>query len=173
MRMGLPAAVLAASLLLPVSQSVCAQTTASSREQIEAVIDTFGKAIVNKDVAGFMQLFLREDISWTVVYTDDSVRRYNAGLKDTATPLATKVQRASPRAFIESIARSRQVKSETFSNVRIDTDGEVAHVWFDYAFMTGDYKNAWGKEGWQLVRTDKGWKIAAVTWSAEENPVPR
>ena len=173
MRVALHAAVLAASLFVSAPQSAFAQGPASNREQIEEVIDTFGKAIVNKDVAGFMKLFLREDIAWTVVYTDDSVGRYNAGLKDTKTPLATKVQRASPRAFIESIARSREVKSETFSNVRIDTDGEVAHVWFDYTFMTGNYKNAWGKEGWQLVRTDAGWKIAAVTWSAEENPIPR
>ena len=83
------------------------------------------------------------------------------------------ISSASPRAFIESIARSREATSEAISNVRIDTDGEVAHVWFDYTFMTGDYKNAWGKEGWQLVRTGTGWKTAAVTWSAKENPIPR
>jgi len=173
MRIVLSAAILAASLLVSAPQSAFAQSMASSREQIEDVIASFGKAIVDKDVAGFMKLFLREDIAWNVVYTDDSVSRYNAALKGTGTPLATKVQGGSPRKFIESIARSREVKSETFSNVRIDTDGEVAQVWFDYAFMSGDYKNAWGKEGWQLVRTDAGWKIVAVTWSAEENPIPR
>ncbi len=173
MRVASYAAVLAASLAVSMPQSTFAQDSVSNREQIEGVIDRFGKAIVDKDVAGFMGLFLHEDIAWNVVYTDGSVDRYNRALKDPKMPRATKVQRASPRAFIESIARSRQVKSETFSNVRIDTDGEVAQVWFDYAFMSGDYKNAWGKEGWQLVRTEAGWKIAAVTWSAEENPVPR
>ena len=173
MRIALPAAVLAASLLVAAPQSAFAQNAASNREQIEDVIARFGKAIVEKDVAGFMKLFLREDITWNVVYTDDSVGRYNAALKDTGTPLATKVQGGSPRKFIDSIARSREAKSETFSNVRIDTDGEVAQVWFDYTFMTGDYRNAWGKEAWQLVRTNAGWRIAAVTWSAQENPVPR
>lgn len=173
MRIALPAVVLAASLLVAAPRPAFAQSAASSREQIEDVIGRFGKAIVDKDVAGFMQLFLREDIAWTVVYTDGSVGRYNAGLKDPKTPLATKVQGGSPRKFIESIARSREARSETFSNVRIDTDGEIAHVWFDFAFMSGDYKNAWGKESWQLVRTETGWKIAAVAWSAEENPIPR
>ncbi len=119
----------------------------------------------------FHELFLREDITWNVVYTDDSVKRYNANLNDPAIPRATKIQGGSPRRFIESIARSRQARSEAISNVRIDTDGEVAQVWFDFAFIVGDYKSAWGKESWQLVRTGDGWKIAAVVWSAEENPV--
>ena len=172
MRTALTAFVLAVGLVLP-PLPASAQDTGASRQQIEQLIERFRTAIADKDTAGFMQLFLREDITWNVVYTDDSVKRYNANLKDANIPLATRVQGGSPRKFIDSIARSKQARSETISNVRIDTDGEIAQVWFDFAFMTGDYKNAWGKESWQLVRTDAGWKIAAVVWSAEENPVPR
>lgn len=171
MRSAFPA-VLAAGFLVLAPQAVFAQD-AAARQQIEHVIDRFQKAIAGKDTAGFMQLFLREDISWTVAYTDDSVKRYNAKLKDPKIPLATKIQAGSPRSFIESIARAKDARSETISNVRIDTDGDVAQVWFDHAFMKGDYRSAWGKESWQLVRTEAGWKIAAVTWSAEENPTPR
>ncbi len=120
-----------------------------------------------------MELFVREDVTWTVAYTDASVDRYNASRKDPKEPLATRVQTGgSPRKFIEGIAKAKMPQSERFSNVHIDTDGHVAHVWFDYTFMVGDYKSAWGKESWQVVRTEAGWKIAAVTWSAEENPVP-
>lgn len=39
-----------------------------------------------------------------------------------------------------------------------------------HIFMAGDYKSNWGKESWRLVRTDIQRKIAAVIWSAEENP---
>jgi hypothetical protein len=39
-------------------------------------------------------------------------------------------------------------------------------------FKAGDYKANWGKESWQLVRTEAGWKIAGVTWTQELNPVP-
>lgn len=172
MRVALPAAVFAAVLLVSAPRPVLAQD-AVARQQIEQLIDNFQKAIVAKDTARFMQLFLREDISWTVAYSDDSVKRYNAHLKDPTIPLATKIQGGSPRSFIESIARAKDPRSETISNVRIDTDGDIAQVWFDYAFMKGDYRSAWGKESWQLVRTESGWKIAAVTWSAEENPAPR
>ncbi|MEW6025183.1 MAG: nuclear transport factor 2 family protein [Pseudomonadota bacterium] len=164
------AALVAASLLLPAPQPAYAQAPDSGKQEIAQLVERFQTAIVAKDIAGFMTLFLREDITWNVVHTDDTVKRYNAKLKDPSIPLATRIQAGSPRSFIESIARSRRAKSETISNVRIDTDGEIAQVWFDFAFMIGDYKSAWGKESWQLVRTGDGWKIAAVVWSAEENP---
>ncbi|WP_409269613.1 YybH family protein [Massilia sp. BHUDP2] len=153
-------------------QHAFAENPAESRQKIEAVIKAFGKAIADKDKEGFMRLFLREDITWVSVYTDGSVARYRAGLKDPTQPVP-KTQGGSPRKFIESIARAPEARTETFDNVRIDTDGEMAQVLFDYSLMVGDYRNNWGKESWQMVRTENGWKIAAVIWSAEENPEPR
>lgn len=55
---------------------------------------------------------------------------------------------------------------------RIDTDGEVARVWFDYSFMVGNYKQDSGKDAWHLLRTDAGRKIASVVWSMDSNPAP-
>lgn len=173
MKAAISAPVLAFGLFLSTCQPTYAQSTTASRQHIEQVIETFKKTIINKDIAGFMQLFLREDITWTGVYTDGSVERYNASLKDPNEPRGPKVDSTGPRRFIENIAKAKEVRSETFSNVRIDTDGEVAQVWFDYTFMVGNYKNNWGKESWQLVRTENGWKIAAVVYSVEENPTPR
>ena len=173
MRIALSAAVLAVGLFSLPPLPASAEDTDASKRQIEQLVERFRIAITDKAPAAFMQLFLREDSTWNVVYTDDSVKRYNASLKDPNIPLATRVQGGSPRTFIDSIARSKQARSEVISNVRIDTDGEIAQVWFDFAFMTGDYKSAWGKESWQLLRTDAGWKIAAVVWSAQENPNPR
>lgn len=173
MKTALSAILLGIALFFAAQDAAFAQNPADSRQKIDALIETFRQAIINKDTAGFMRLFLREDITWTGVYTDGSVDRYNATLKDSKEARSPKVQNSSPRKFIESIARAPEVRSETFSNVRIDTDGEIAQVWFDYSFMVGDYKNNWGKESWQLVRTEAGWKIAAVVWSAEENPVRR
>jgi hypothetical protein len=173
MRVAFSTLVLAIGLFAATVKPAFAQGTTASRQQVELVIEKFKKTMINKDIDGFMKLFLREDITWAAVYTDSSVERYNASLKDPNEPRAPKVQGGSPRKFITSIAKAKEVRSETFSNVRIDTDGEVAHVWFDYTFMVGDYKNNWGKESWQLVRAGSEWKIAAVIWSAEENPTPR
>lgn len=160
------------ALFAAAPRTAFAGNPAQSRQAIEAVIKAFGKAIADRDKEAFMRLFLREDITWVGVYTDGSVARYRASLKDPTQP-TPKAESGTPRRFIEGIVRAPEARTETFDNVRIDTDGEMAQVLFDYSFMVGDYRNNWGKESWQLVRTENGWKIAAVIWSAEENPEPR
>lgn len=167
------AAALLLALLLSVPQHAYARRADDSRQAIEAVIEAFRTTIIRRDVPGFLSLFLHEDITWVGVYTDGTVERHNAGLADPGAPRRIKISGGTPRKFIERIAQGPESRTETISNVRIDTDGDVAQVWFDYSFLIGDYKNNWGKESWQLVRTSDGWKIAAVTWSSEENPVQR
>lgn len=163
---------LSLTMLAALPQHARAEDPVESRKQIEAVIKAFGKAMVDRDRDGFLRLFLREDITWVGSYTDGSVARYRASLKDPKEP-SPKISGGTPRKFIDKIISAPEARTETFENVRIDTDGEMAQVLFDYSFMIGDYRNNWGKESWQLVRTENGWKIAAVVWSAEENPEPR
>ena len=67
---------------------------------------------------------------------------------------------------------SKEKIDEAISNLRIDSDGDVGQVWFDYNFVRGGYRENWGKESWQMVRTNDGWRIAGVVWSQELNPVP-
>jgi len=60
-----------------------------------------------------MELFVREDVTWTVAYTDASVVRYNVSRKDPREPLATRVQTGgSPRKFIVGIAKAKMPQSE-------------------------------------------------------------
>jgi len=51
------------------------------------------------------------------------------------------------------------------SNLSIDTDGEIASVSFDYSYLTNTKMINWGKEQWQLVRTESGWKIFSVVYT--------
>jgi hypothetical protein len=173
MKTALATASLALGLLLSFPQPALAQTPAGSRQAIEGIVETFRKAIVDKDEAAFMKLFLREDIGWVGVYTDGSIDRYHAGMKDPKAARPPKFFSSSPRKFIANIAKASEPRAETFDNVRIESDGDVAQVWFDYSFLADGYRQNWGKESWQLVRTEAGWKIAAVVWSMEDNPVPR
>lgn len=126
------------------------------------MVESFRTSLIKKDKEAFLQLFLKEDITWTGVTTDASIEML----------YASRPKPEMPRQFIEMIANEPMPAEETFSNVRIETDGEIAQVWFDYSFLDGSYRSNWGKESWQLVRTEKGWKIAAVVWSQEINPVP-
>lgn len=142
------------------------------KAHIERVIENFRAAIINKDEEAFMKLFLKEDITWTGVTTDASIERLYANRPRPELKRPFKTFNSSPRQFISSIAKAKEKQEETMSNVRIDSDGDVAQVWFDYSFVNGSYKQNWGKESWQMVRTSDGWKIAAVVWSQELNPTP-
>ncbi len=67
--------------------------------------------------------------------------------------------------FIDGIVQDKASKEETFDNIRIDTDGDIASVIFDYEFRSDGKAGNHGKEAWHLVRTDDGWKIVSVIWS--------
>lgn len=163
---------LAVALFLTAAMPARAETPAQSRQRIEGVVEQFRAAIVNKDKDSFMKLFLREDITWAAAFDDASLERIKARRKDKSLPDPKKTFSGSPREFIEDIAKAEAPLRETFENLRIDTDGDVAQVWFDYSFMAGDYRENWGKEAWHMVRTEEGWKIASVIWSMRLNPEP-
>ena len=38
-------------------------------------------------------------------------------------------------------------------------------MWFDYSFHAGGRETNHGREAWQLVNTDDGWKIISVIYS--------
>ncbi|GAB3103882.1 nuclear transport factor 2 family protein [Lysobacter terrae] len=157
--------------LLPLA--VHASETTSSREasakkEIEAVVETFRTAIIARDKERFTQLFLHDGTTWQRVLSDEGLRRVRE-----KNPQATKV-RVNPestyRTFIEGIAANEKSSEETFENVRIDTDGDIASVWFDYSFKSDGRRTNYGKEAWHLVNTEGGWKIVSVVWSVI--PVP-
>lgn len=169
----IPAATsLAVALFLSSALPAHADAPAQSRQQIEKVVEKFRLAIVNKDKEGFMKLFLRDDITWAAAYEDASLDGIMARRTDKSLPRPKKTFSGSPREFIDDIAKATEPLEETFENVRIDADEDVAQVWFDYSFMAGSYRENWGKEAWHMVRTEDGWKIASVIWSMKLNPNP-
>jgi ketosteroid isomerase-like protein len=148
------------------------QSSANGKQDIERVIETFRTSIINKDKDAFLKLLLREDIPWIGVNSDAAVKLIAARINNNKAPDKLS-SRGSARSFIEDIVSAKDRREETFDNVRIESDGEVAQVWFDYSYNIGSYKANWGKESWQLVRTGDGWKIVSVIWSMDFNPAPR
>lgn len=142
------------------------------KAQIQRVIENFRAAIVNKDQEAFLKLFLKEDITWIGVTTDASIESLYANRPSPEMERPLKIFDSNPREFIGFIARNKAKIDEIISNVRIDSDGDVGQVWFDYSLVNGGFKQNWGKESWQMVRTADGWKIAGVVWSQEMNPSP-
>jgi hypothetical protein len=163
---------LAAGLFLAAPQMARAEDPAYSRPQIEAVVESFRTSLIKKDKEAFLRLFLKEDVTWAGVTTDASIEMLYANRPKPEMKRPFKFFTSTPRRFIDMIVKDPGQVEETFSNVRIETDGEIAQVWFDYVFLEGSFRSNWGKESWHLVRTENGWKIASVVWSQELNPAP-
>lgn len=162
--------LLALACLLPFP--VFAQTETKSAQtptqQIEAVVEAFRTAIIDKDKGRFVELFLHENITWQSVKGDETLQRLR--LKQ---PEALKVS-VNPEktfmSFIDGIVAAKEKQEEKFWNIKIDTDGDVASVISDYSFHASDKETNRGKEAWHLVKTDDGWKIVSVIWSVNRNP---
>lgn len=51
------------------------------------------------------------------------------------------------------------------SNIRIESDGEIAAVSFDFVYSRDRQPTNRGLEAWHLLRTSTGWRIVSVVWS--------
>jgi hypothetical protein len=143
------------------------QTVASSdATAVAQVVEAFRTAILRKDKAMFMPLFFSdkpEHITWQSVVDDASLKYIQR-----TRPQAIKARYRPDNnfvAFIDSIVASKDAEEEVFSDVQIDTDGEVASVSFDYVYLVNGKASNRGREKWLLVRTEQGWKITSVVYT--------
>ena len=158
------------------SQTALARAPANSDiAAVRQVVESFRTSLINKDKQTYMSLFFSdkpEDIGWQFVSEDTRLVHVRKTKPD-----AIKARQIPGNNFISLIdgaIATKEPREETFSNVSIDTDGEIASVSFDYTFLANGTTTNWGKEMWQLVRTENGWKIFSVVytirdkWSASE-----
>jgi len=140
-------------------------TTNDARGQIEQVIARFQTAIIKKDKAGLSDLFLPANNSWIAVPTEATYRIVHA-----KHPKERRFMPGSYTEFVNFIGTSSERMEEKFSNVKIDTDGTVASVYFDFAFLSNGEPQNHGSETWQLINTGSGWKINALVYSINVDP---
>lgn len=133
---------------------------------VRQIVESFRTSIINKDKASFMSLFFSdkpEEIIWQAVVDDPSL----ASIKRTR-PQAIKARHRPDNnfvAFIDGVVASKSSDEEKFSDVRVDTDGEVASVSFDYVYIANGVATHSGREKWLLVRTEQGWKVISVVYT--------
>lgn len=163
--------VLVCLLSLPLPALAAPPDVTAHTRQLEAVIEDFRTAIIHKDKERFLKLFLHESPSWQSVQGEDSLARVRQKV-----PEATKVRVVSKDnhlEFIDWIVSGKEQREEKFSHVRIDTDGDIASVSFDYSFHVDGRMTNSGREAWHLVNTGGGWKIVSVIWSVHLPKEPR
>jgi ketosteroid isomerase-like protein len=161
--------LLCVCLSLAGCKSIKQEEHRQDRAAIEQVVKSFAKAILNRDKNLYMSLFFSDkadQIGWQYVSEDTRL----AHIRKTK-PDAIKARRIPGNNFIsliDSAVAAKEPHEEKFSNIKIDTDGEIASVSFDYEFYEGKSRTNWGKELWQLVRTENGWKIFSVVYTIRD-----
>lgn len=60
------------------------------------------------------------------------------------------------------MGRRKPNLNPTQSDVRINTDGTIASVYFDFIFLIDGKEQNRGSEIWVLVKGADGWKIATI-----------
>ncbi|MFV1845190.1 nuclear transport factor 2 family protein [Stenotrophomonas maltophilia] len=162
-----------ALLLSVVLPAHAAQSAAADIKAIEQVVESFRTSLINKDKPTYMGLFFSdkaEDIGWQYVSEDARLQDIRKAKRDAIK--ARKIPANNFIALIDGVVASPKPREEKFSNTKIETDGDVASVSFDYSFHDDGVKTNWGKEMWQLIRTEQGWKIFSVVYSIRDSRSP-
>ena len=132
------------------AKEAAADAKAASRAQIQQVVDQFKAAIKAHDGEGIRKLFLPGS-SWLQGLDEASWGKVK-GKK----PEARQFMPGDYQKFSQFVAAATKPVEETFDNVRIETDGTIGTVYFDYTFLDAGKLTNHGNETWQLVRTPEG-----------------
>lgn len=160
---------LAALVLICLSSPVTARPESSAAESnqvetraaVRAVLGAFRRAIIAKDEAGFLALFNPGPVVWQSV--DSAAKRAAMGVPGREP--AFRDPGKTPQSFIRNIASTPAQIDETMSNIRVESDGEIATATFDFVYHRDQQPMNVGLEAGQLLRTGAGWRIVSVVWS--------
>ena len=162
MRVLLSSMLLAVCLAGPAhaADGVATGARAADVAAIHAVVDQFKAAIIARDGKTLGSLFLQDHDSWLSVADDAVWAKVKA-----RNPKARKVSSSTWKKFANMIQTSDKPLEERFYNLRVDTNGAVASVWFDFDFLEDGKVTNRGSESWQMVRAEDGWKISSMLYS--------
>lgn len=133
---------------------------AADRVAIERVVQQFQDAIKAHDGKALESLFLQDHNSWlSVLDTPTWVEMQKRS------PDAKKYRESGWREFAAMVAKDKKPLEERFYNVRIETNGALASVYFDFDFVSDGQVTNRGAESWQMLRAEDGWKISSMLFS--------
>ena len=131
--------------------------------QIRDVVETFRVSIIEKDKDSFSSLFYSEDIPFIAVFSEEMLKRKRKEKPDY--PHAVDFGKFRPPVAMISDTDDLE---EKIWNVKVNTDGYLASVHFDYSDHVDGKKRAWGTESWSMIKVDKQWKITSVSFTVTE-----
>ncbi len=134
------------------------QSTPSTRQEAYELLNAFMQAISDKDSVGMYGLFAKVPVTWV------GVRRPRTAASRPGSEPAVRVSDFT--TWFRNMMKGT-VKEERYKAPKIEEDGAVGSITFDYSFWSNAKKGNWGKETWGIIREEGRWKIASVLFSIE------
>ena len=128
---------------------------------IQHVMDAFHHAVATHDGKGVSALFLDHGSTWVNVLSDKAF-----AIAKAKNATVAKVRVSSYQDFAAFVSRTKSALDPHHESIRIMSDGTVASVYFHFEFVIDGKINNRGDETWQLVKTEDGWRIVALTYSS-------
>jgi ketosteroid isomerase-like protein len=145
----------------PTSVRLPAEEHAQDKVAIEKVMAEFHAAVGAHDGVHVTSLSVSEGSTWFNVLSDQAFAA--AKLKN---PAVRKVRHSSFAEFAKFVSTTAATLNPQHTDIHIHTDGTIASVYFDFVFLIDGKAQNRGAETWQLLKTEEGWKIAAITYSS-------
>ncbi|MCJ8321066.1 MAG: hypothetical protein MJK12_15610 [Colwellia sp.] len=153
--------------LISASNCFASQT---EHQAIKSIINTYQQSTEAKDKARFLTLFVDDSSPVIGVFSEETMKIRRAMVEkinkeDNKSFAVTRTFLTSPTQMMDNIVSEELSTKEKIVNIKIDSDDNIAHVYFDYVFYIDNKKKNWGSQSWQLVKTVTGWKISSITYS--------
>lgn len=153
--------------VLLASTALSANEPTDDHAAIETVRAQFDAAIRNQDLPALQALFLDRKVNWLSTGHPAS-RAFVA--KQTGEPEKVVMAQGADKLIGRPEYRSLRLE-ERFGPMTVVSDGQLATATFNYDFRANGQIQNWGKESWQLARTEQGWKIVNLMFSFNFQPI--
>lgn len=147
--------------LVASANALAAPAAPEDTQDVDHVMHAFHEAVVHHDGERLSALFLPEANLFLNVLGDDRLAAARA-----KSPDAPKVRVSSPAEFAHYVSTTKSDLDPVHSHLQVLSDGIIATVYFDFVFNADGKPSNVGNETWQLVKGEKGWRIAALTYSS-------
>ena len=147
-------ATMAALLTTAVLNVPIAAQTSADRDAVLKAVQIFFDTMTAKDVDGARNILMPQGRFHAVRMRDNNLRSF------------------SNEEYFAQLQSSKQAMQERMWNPEVRVHGLIATVWTPYDFWIDGKFSHCGIDAFDLVKTDKGWKIAGGSYTLEEKCDP-
>ena len=130
-----------------------AQSSTADRDAVLNVMQAFFDTMTAKDIDGAREILVPQG-------------RFHA-LRAGAEPRSL-----SNEEYLAQLQASKQTMRERIWNPEVRVHGSIATMWAPYDFWIDGKFSHCGVDAFDLIKTDKGWKIAGGTYTLESKCPP-